>query len=318
MNLAESLHFSWHELADGVYMAQMKPGGSAASNAGIIDLGDRTILFDTSNTPSSGSDLLAASRTLTGRDPNYVINSHYHGDHVRGNQVFAPKTQIVSTTATRDLMATRGAQQLAEQRATLPQLYAEKQDELARELDATKRRELASQLEFYRPTVESITRLKMRLPNLTFDSRMDIMGEKRAVELVTYGGGHSPSDAILYIPDCEVTFIGDLIFNDLHPYIADGDPAEWVRILDEIAEMPASRFVPGHGDLADQSHLTFMRSYLTGMEHAVREAVEADATFDDVMALPVPDDFAHLTNIAGMYQSTLGFFYSLFVTDEEE
>src|SRR5512143_2185534 len=108
----ESSHFSVYELSDGIFAAIAVEGGAAVSNAGILDLGDRTLVFDTFLTPQAGYDLRLAAQQLTGREPELVINSHYHNDHIWGNQAFGPQTLFVSTAQTLDLMRTSGAEEL--------------------------------------------------------------------------------------------------------------------------------------------------------------------------------------------------------------
>jgi len=60
--LPTSQHFNLHELGEGIYAAIHAPGGWAQSNAGIIDLGDRTLIYDTFISPLASRDLLAAAR----------------------------------------------------------------------------------------------------------------------------------------------------------------------------------------------------------------------------------------------------------------
>lgn len=115
--LPTSPHFRLEELAQGVFAAIHTPGGGAMSNAGIIDLGDRTLIFDTCQSPEAATDLQRAAATLCGRPVDYVVNSHWHGDHVLGNQTFAAAT-IIATPTTRVLMAT----ELAEPDVVLPNL----------------------------------------------------------------------------------------------------------------------------------------------------------------------------------------------------
>jgi glyoxylase-like metal-dependent hydrolase (beta-lactamase superfamily II) len=88
-HLPTSKHFRLEQLLDGVYAAIGIPGSGSGSNAGIIDLGDRTLVFDTFLTPQAGDDLRAAAEHLTGRPVAAVINSHWHADHIHGNQAFA-------------------------------------------------------------------------------------------------------------------------------------------------------------------------------------------------------------------------------------
>ncbi len=62
--MLESKHFTLKLLTNGVYACIHKPGGAAYSNAGIIDLGDRTLLVDTFDTLLAGRDLMHRNEFL--------------------------------------------------------------------------------------------------------------------------------------------------------------------------------------------------------------------------------------------------------------
>ena len=100
--MESSRHFRLEQLVEGVYAAIAIEGGAAFSNAGIIDLGDQTLIFDTCETATAAYDLRAAAEQLTGRPATCAINSHAHPDHWGGNQVF--DTPILATRTTREQM----------------------------------------------------------------------------------------------------------------------------------------------------------------------------------------------------------------------
>lgn len=101
----DSKHFRLEKIRNGIYAAIAKEGGGAAANAGFIDLGDTTIVFDTFNTQQASEDLKYAAETITNKPVTWVINSHWHGDHIRGNQTFKEST-IISSQMTYDKMKT--------------------------------------------------------------------------------------------------------------------------------------------------------------------------------------------------------------------
>ena len=115
----ESKHFIIQKLADGVFAAVSKNGGYAICNAGIIDLGDATLIFDPFMTPEAAEDLKKASQLLTGHKVKYVVNSHYHNDHIGGNQVF-DMAGIISTVRTRELIAKFQPEEIAEDKKVAP------------------------------------------------------------------------------------------------------------------------------------------------------------------------------------------------------
>ncbi|MBN1661004.1 MAG: MBL fold metallo-hydrolase, partial [Anaerolineae bacterium] len=100
-DLFASPHFDLSELAPGVYAAVATEGGSARSNAGIIDLGTQTLIFDAFDSPNAAFDLLAAAQELTGRPPACVVISHVHWDHWGGAQAIAPHVPILTSHAIR-------------------------------------------------------------------------------------------------------------------------------------------------------------------------------------------------------------------------
>ena len=108
----QSDHFMLETIAEGIYAAIHKDGAGAVGNAGIIDLGDRSLVFDTFLTPVAAEDLRRAAEELTGRNVTLVINSHYHNDHIWGNQVFEPTTEIIATQETNQLILTRGREDI--------------------------------------------------------------------------------------------------------------------------------------------------------------------------------------------------------------
>src|SRR5689334_1098206 len=104
--LPASRHFHLEQLAEGVYAALSIGGTGSMSNAGIIDLGETTLIFDTFATPQAAQNLRSAAEQLLGHPITYVVNSHIHGDHWLGNQIFFPDADIITTGKTRaDLLA---------------------------------------------------------------------------------------------------------------------------------------------------------------------------------------------------------------------
>jgi glyoxylase-like metal-dependent hydrolase (beta-lactamase superfamily II) len=67
--------------------------------------------------------------------------------------------------------------------------------------------------------------------------------------LLTYGGEHTGSDAFLYLPDERIAYLADLLFIQVQPWLPDGDPEEWVRILERIEALDIATAIPGHGPL---------------------------------------------------------------------
>lgn len=294
MSLPVSTYFELHELAAGVFAAEARTSSGAASNAGIVDLGDRTLVFDTFLVPQAAASLREAAVALTGRAPAFVVNSHFHGDHVRGNQVFDDTAVVISTARTRELIATVGVSQVAQMKAAGRQMLADLEAQLAAEQDPARREQLDKQLQRSRTVAESLPDLRLRLPELTFERRLAFHGTRRTALLISPGGGHTDSDAVLYLPDDEVVFVADLLFNGMHPWAGDGHPAACARILDELLSWEFGPVVGGHGPLATAAELRTMRSYMRMLSGTLAGLLAANATPEEIAAVEVPDEWRHL------------------------
>src|SRR5689334_20894488 len=137
---ASAEYFRIEQLAEGVYAAIVVPGTGAWGNAGIVDLGEKTLVFDSFATAAAAQALHSAAVELTGRAPAWVVNSHNHADHIMGNTAF-PQATIVATAATRDLIGVR-APAFVEYARTHPEELDNLEQELARETDPNKQRGL--------------------------------------------------------------------------------------------------------------------------------------------------------------------------------
>ncbi|WP_010094036.1 MBL fold metallo-hydrolase [Ornithinibacillus scapharcae] len=113
-----SRHFHLEKVSEGIYAAIVKDGGGAIGNAGFVDLGDKTLVFDTFHTQQAAEDLREIAEHITNQSVSWVINSHFHGDHIRGNQVFRD-CQIVSSHTTLEQMKEDHTERIAKQKADL-------------------------------------------------------------------------------------------------------------------------------------------------------------------------------------------------------
>ncbi|MCJ7634128.1 MBL fold metallo-hydrolase, partial [Candidatus Bathyarchaeota archaeon] len=205
--LPESKHIQIERLADGVYAAIASEQGYAICNAGVIDIGDRTVLFDTFISPEAARDLLKVAEQLTSHKITHVVNSHGHNDHIRGNQVFGSDVDIISTVLTREAIVRNEPEEIKSEKETNLKEIIDAQSKLDAEKDPKRRWELSSLISYMQAVSKSHSELKTRLPNITFEHKLTIHGTKRTVELLPLAG-HTASDVILYLPEEKIAFMG--------------------------------------------------------------------------------------------------------------
>lgn len=255
-----SKHFTIQKLADGVFAAVSKNGGYAICNAGIVDIGDATVIFDPFMTPEAAEDLKKAALLLTGSPVKYVVNSHFHNDHIGGNQVF-DKASVVSTERTRDLIAKFQPEEIAVDKASAPIRLQKIKEKNTSTMSAHELDENVMWMGYYEALVTSNDSLRAIVPDVTFVNELILHGSKRTVKLLSQGEGHSESDLFLYLPVEQIAFLGDLLFIENQPWLGDGDPIKWRNYLDTIVGLGVKTFVPGHGPVGGVSSIDTMKLY---------------------------------------------------------
>ncbi|HTT16258.1 MAG TPA: MBL fold metallo-hydrolase [Thermoplasmata archaeon] len=298
-----SEHFRLEEVADGVHAAIATPAGFGLCNAAIIDLGGTTLVFDAMLTPQAGAALGRAAERLTGRPVGVLVQSHYHGDHVRGSAAVGA-AHVVSTRRVRDLVLERGPLHLRGDRDEVP-------GELER-LRSGATPALPEEREvlegWYGGILATPADLEFRPPDLTFESELLVHGRRRSARLLTFGGGHSPSDVLLVLPDERFLCLGDLLSVGFHPSLSDGNPEELSRILREVRALPTDRALPGHGPVSDAAGIAEMEGYVTALRGLARAALDERADRETFVGRPPPGPYARW-KFTTIYRANVGFLY---------
>jgi cyclase len=261
----KSKHFNLEKVTPNVYAAIAKEGGGSAANAGFVDLGDKVIVFDTFNTQQASKDLRDIAEKVTELPIKWVINSHWHGDHIRGNQTFT-NCDIISSEITYEKMKEIHPSRISKQKNDLQGLskYIES---LNRKNDSA----LHDQIHFLRELETSLPTLELTLPHQTFNGEFTFPGTKCSAKLFSLGGGHSFCDAILYIPEEKVIFMGDLLFVGCHPtFFEESNPDIWVEILRKVEDLEFEAAIPGHGSVGDKADVIHLIHYINELQDAVR------------------------------------------------
>ncbi len=314
--LPESKHFQIERLADGVYAAVASEQGYASCNAGVIDIGGRTIIFDTFLTPEAARDLLKVAELLTSNKITHVINSHEHNDHIRGNQVFGSDVDIISTSLTRETIARNEPGQIKSEKETILKEIIDAQSSLDAEKDPKRRRELALLISYMQGVSKSHSELKTRLPNITFEHKLTIHGTERTIELLPLAG-HTFSDVVLYLTKERIAFMGDLLFVNMHPYLASGSPEKWKQSLAEVEGLGVQIAVPGHGEVGRSVHLSVMSQYIKSLESIAVNMIKSGKPVEQASFEPIPSPFDTWLCLENFFVTNLKFLYKLSTQGKE-
>lgn len=244
------------EVAEGIWALVSTPlqDRTTLCNGGIIRGEAGVLLVEAFGSPAGATWMAEQARALTGRWPDQVVVTHYHGDHTAGlpgvaDPAHAPP-RVRATPTTRAL--TRGTAQQGEDQALLAAL-------------------------------DRITVLPSGQP-----TRIDLGG--RVVELIPREG-HTASDVSVEVADPSVVFCGDLVWNRFFPNYVDAVPSLLTPAVRALRRDRTTIYVPGHGPVADREALDLYLALLDAVEEQAREAHHAGRTAEEAAAgftLPEP------------------------------
>jgi cyclase len=231
--------FTLKQIGQGVYAAISPDHSKAGSNAGFIVGGNGVVVVDTFETTDAAKELLAEIRKVTNLPVRYVVNTHYHLDHTGGNAVFA------------DAGAT-----IMAQRNVYSWLRTEN-------------------LKFFGPSPKPEQKAEVEslvLPDIVYSDAVDLHLGARLIQ-VRYMPGHTGGDSVVIVPDANMVFGGDLVWQKHLPNLIDASTQPWIQTLNKLLdEHPSATFVSGHGDLAAPADVSDFRGYLTTLRADVAKA----------------------------------------------
>ena len=227
-----ALSYRLQEVAGGVFCAVASGVPYYVANSVVVVGPDGVLVVDSGAGPNEARVLLASIRTIADQPVRWVVDTHFHFDHVFGNEAF-PDASIIGHEATRELLR-RGGGALAGYVAGLPA-----QIERARRDSAPS----AAALEAYQKELATLVPTGL---DLTFSERLTLRPGGREVWLLHLGRGHTAGDVIVYLPQERVVCTGDL-FNGYIGYMGDAYVDEWADTLERLAALDFETVVPGHG-----------------------------------------------------------------------
>jgi cyclase len=249
--------FTLQVLAPGVYAAIDGPEGKSGSNAGFVIGDDGVVVVDSFQTRDAAKALLEEIHKLTPLPVKYVVNTHYHYDHVMGDAVFAEAgATIVAHRNVRGWIRTENLHLLGD-RATPAQKTAVGE---------------------------------LPQPTLTLTGPLTIWLGARRVELRAQWG-HTGGDLTVYVPDAHVLFCGDLLWRQVAPNLIDGTVKDWIATDALFATMPdaaATKYVPGHGDVATVDDVKAFKGYLSDLWVLTKAGQKPKQTRDELVAVVLP------------------------------
>ena len=247
------------QLTDGIWMiagaqeAITSRNGGAIANVLVLDSSAGAIVVDTGPSLRFGEALAALARQLTGKDVARVYITHFHPDHVFGNQAFAPEL-IAAPQGVIDGLRTTG-----EDFATA----------------------------MYHAVGDWMRGTEVVLPSRVVDGGYEDVGDRRLRFLPL--AGHTASDLAIFDERTGLLIAGDLVFLDRAPTTPHAELGRWRTALATLGGIPHSLLVPGHGPAEPGARgIEQTRRWLDSIHEIIREAFDKGLSMNETAALDLP------------------------------
>jgi glyoxylase-like metal-dependent hydrolase (beta-lactamase superfamily II) len=216
-------------------------GDGVDSNTTFLITKKGVIVVDTRVTPGEAKKVMAEIRKHTDLPILYAINTHYHGDHTFGNQVFEDSGAIIAhENVLKSLVGASGQEHL----------------------------------DFFKTmNIPGMEETVITLPNMLFKDQMEIFVGGYHLKLI-HARGHTDGDLFIYIEDLKTLITGDLVFNGKIPYMGDAYIEDWLSAMNKLGDLDAEIYIPGHGAPGGKPVFIAMKHYLLNLKEMVLKQLE--------------------------------------------
>lgn len=261
--LADKGFASVRKVGDGVYATISDPskGLETLSNGGFIVGTEAALLIEGFRSPAGASFQFAALRQVSEVPVRAALDTHYHFDHTMGNAFYgAQGIPIWAHEKTAPLMfKTYGPGQELD-RAGMKSGIGKRMKDATSDAE---REHAKGDLNALKMVSESVESAVISLPNRPLEpSKLPVTVDLGGIQAVVESyPGHTPSDLIVRVPQRNIVFTGDLLFNGMYPATFDANLGAWRKTLETFSGFDKETlFVPGHGPLCGPEGIATLRS----------------------------------------------------------
>jgi glyoxylase-like metal-dependent hydrolase (beta-lactamase superfamily II) len=271
--------FDIHRIADGVFHAIARPRRMINSSS-VIFVGKRDVLVvDAQAQPSVTAALInEIKKELTPKPVRYVVNTHFHDDHIQGNSAYRSgggPVDFIAHTATKELMAQEARPRLqAVLEKAVPSQYEKLRELLAQAKTAEEKafwEDQERQLRAYEAEMKSFS---LELPTITLDRSHVVKDGVHDLHIEFHGKAHTAGDVVVFCPQKRVVAAGDMILGGI-PYMPDSYPKAWPRTIDSVAALEFDSVLAAHGPRLDRKRVINQRDFMDEVNERVEAAKKA-------------------------------------------
>ncbi|MFH0761410.1 MAG: MBL fold metallo-hydrolase [Bacteroidota bacterium] len=235
--------------------------GPQSTNIVVIDTDEGLVVIDSETSPVFAQAIRnRIDSVYNGKTIRYLINTHDHGDHTYGNQVFADAIIIGHDRCKEEMIKNQAsASQTVKQVSAALQSMKARLEKLDINSDAA--RQYNKIIAYYEGIAKGLgDGFALTPPQITFSDRLELDLGNVSLSLQYIGGlSHSYSDILVFCPEEQLLVTGDLIYKDNLYFDSERIPflGKWIEALESVlANKEQIHFiVPGHEGLLPLSIL---------------------------------------------------------------
>jgi cyclase len=241
------------KISDQIYVLSGNGGNIA------VCIGEESVFMIDSQFAPVSEKIKTALAALTNKPIRFLINTHWHSDHVGGNENFGKEGALIVAH------------------------------------DNVRKRMSAGQfMEFFKREVPPATPLA--LPVITFPEETCFHFNGEEIEIFHLGVAHTDGDSIVYFKKSNVIHLGDIYFQGKYPFIdlSSGGSIEGVlqRVQEIIGKINAqTKVIPGHGALSNVEELKEYRRVLQTIRDRIQVQIHAGKTLEEIQKTKPTQEF---------------------------
>jgi glyoxylase-like metal-dependent hydrolase (beta-lactamase superfamily II) len=231
-------------ISEGIYLVNVS--GYAIT---IIDGTDGLLVIDTGYYPGKLDSVIS---TLFNHPVKYILNTHYHTDHIMDNKMLVDKGAVlIANENSRDVLAAGW---------NLPEFQSMKILPVSADY----------------------------LPKICFRDTLDLYFNDNIIQAIHYPAAHTVGDAIYYFKNKNLVVTGDLFVLYGPPYIDysyGGTFSGFIKAVENILSLCDDKtvLIPGHGEISNKQGLLEYRDKLLESKKIIAKLVYEGKSLDEII-----------------------------------
>ncbi|MEM7282912.1 MAG: MBL fold metallo-hydrolase [Pseudomonadota bacterium] len=230
----------------------------AGGNIGVSAGEDGVFLIDDQYAPLTDK-IRAAVETINKGDIRFVLNTHWHGDHVGGNENLAKGGSVV----------------------------------VAHD-NVRKRMSVDTFFKTFNTEVKASP--KDALPVITYSKDLTLHLNGDTMWAYHVPEAHTDGDSIVFFENANVVHMGDTFFNQMYPFI-DVESGGSIKGITAAANKviyksdPYTKIIPGHGPVTDLDGLRAYRDMLETIAARLAKMIKDGASLEEIQQSNITDEW---------------------------